>query len=206
MPDLIPPRRQVAFIGYKDFDEPGHLLSCPFGSMANVKALLEPILAEGGGDIAEDVGGGLQLADGLPWTAPHKVLVHFLDAPPHGEKHHDMDREEGFFDDPDGYDRCHPASAGFAAHAGRVVDVAAVARSLARRRVKYTMVRCGRPDKDHVRTERLAAVCRGEYELEADESRSAGRRGPMPVFKDLRLDESGAGEYVSLVLASANLG
>ena len=102
-----PVASQVAFIGYKDFDEPGHLLSCPFGSMADVRSLLASLEASGGGDIAEDVGGGLQLADGLAWSAPLKVLVHFLDAPPHGEEHHELDKEEAFCDDPDGFDRCH---------------------------------------------------------------------------------------------------
>ena len=80
--------------------------------------------------------------------------------------------------------------------------MAGVARSLARRRVKYTMVRCGRP-KDHARTERLAGLCRRQYEEEADEARRTGKKGQMPVFKDLKLDENGADEYLSLVLASA---
>jgi hypothetical protein len=193
---------QVAFIGYKDFDEPGHLVSCPFGSMADVKRLLAPLEASGGADIAEDVGGGLQQADDLAWSAPLKVLVHFLDAPPHGEKHHEMHMEEAFFDDPDGYDRCHEASSCFEVYRERIVDLGAVARSLARKRVRYTMVRCGRP-KDHARTQRVADVCRRQYEEEAEEARRTGRKGQMPVFRDLTLDQNQAIEYLSLVLASA---
>ena len=46
-------------------------------------------------DIPEDVYGALEAARGLNWAqAGHKILVHVLDAPPHGSAFHDLSPDE----------------------------------------------------------------------------------------------------------------
>jgi hypothetical protein len=80
----------VAFVGYRDFGDTTPFVSVPFTS--NIQSFLsqiDGIHSEGGGDIAEDVAGGLTHVADLNWgDADIRVLVHIADAPAHGNQFH----------------------------------------------------------------------------------------------------------------------
>ena len=92
---------RVAVVAYRDFcDGARRLQVLPFtDSSRGALAFLEGIHADGGGDAAEDVRGGLEAALGLGWhvgvtdaqNAKYtKVIVHIADAPAHGTAYHDF--------------------------------------------------------------------------------------------------------------------
>ncbi|KAJ1556879.1 hypothetical protein HK405_001512, partial [Cladochytrium tenue] len=53
-------------------------------NISEVEAFIDTTKAEGGGDAAEDIVGGLHEATKLDWNARYNVLLHFADAPGHG--------------------------------------------------------------------------------------------------------------------------
>ena len=59
-------------------------------SVDTFKRFCDPIIADGGGDIPEDVFGGLEKAGELGWTTDGstRVLFHIADAPCHGREYH----------------------------------------------------------------------------------------------------------------------
>jgi hypothetical protein len=93
---------RFSFIAYRDRDlndpslERGHMQICNFTTDSHVAvSKLATINAYGGGDVAEDVGDALEKAVSLKWESEFRILVHFLDAPPHGSAHHDLDEPFG---------------------------------------------------------------------------------------------------------------
>eukprot|EP00438_Fugacium_kawagutii_P032391 Skav234894 [mRNA] locus=scaffold840:603122:603883:- [translate_table: standard] len=72
-------------------DGDGHLQHCDLTEdVASVKYLLSTLSATGGGDGPEDVVGGLRVAaETLTWTAQHRTVFLFADAPNHGHLLHD---------------------------------------------------------------------------------------------------------------------
>ena len=87
-PDLV---LKVAFVGYRDHcDREKRIISLPFTvDIAYFKSFVSKIQADGGGDAAEDVFGGLEKAGELQWSAPTRILFHVADAPCHGRQYHD---------------------------------------------------------------------------------------------------------------------
>jgi hypothetical protein len=87
-PDLV---LKLAFVGYRDHcDREKRIISLPFtGDIAYFKSFVSKIQADGGGDAAEDVFGGLEKAGELQWSAPTRILFHVADAPCHGKQYHD---------------------------------------------------------------------------------------------------------------------
>lgn len=85
-------RVRVAFVGYRDFDgvaterewKRQYEIEPLTDDVELVRAFVGRIEPSGGGDSAEDVFGGLQLALGLDWRADARVIIHFADAPGHG--------------------------------------------------------------------------------------------------------------------------
>ncbi len=76
---------RVAFIGYRDFGDAGHLNVTPFTTDVEVcRTAVNSERASGGGDFPEDVAGGLMMASSLPWgERSANFLVLICDAPCH---------------------------------------------------------------------------------------------------------------------------
>ena len=88
---------RLAFVGYRDFcDEEERLTTVPFTkSVARFVNNVSKKIAMGGGDIPEDVFGGLDAAMGLNWKADTRVLIHICDAPCHGSRFHPPGMSDG---------------------------------------------------------------------------------------------------------------
>jgi Alpha-kinase family len=84
---------QVAFVAYRDHCDGAkrfekHTFS---SSISAFEAALERVVANGGGDVPEDVHGGLQQALTLDWEcngAATRLLIHIADCPCHGTAYH----------------------------------------------------------------------------------------------------------------------
>jgi len=77
---------RVAFVAYRDFGDDGHLRVTPFTTdlEACKKAVTEEEPSGWGGDIPEDVAGGLMMASGLQWRPRSaNFLILICDAPCH---------------------------------------------------------------------------------------------------------------------------
>ena len=115
---------------------------------AGLRSLRE-IRAEGGGDIPEDVYGALEAARGLNWAqAGHEILVHVLDAPPHGSAFHDLSPDE---------DKSFDVS----------TPLLETIRSFAADNIYYVMLRCGSMESIH-NTSKFASLCDLKYSEEAN--------------------------------------
>lgn len=80
----------IAFVGYRDHCDFERIVMRNFSAeCASFSSFLVSVKATGGGDEAEDVFGGLDTILQLNWTAPCRVLMHFADAPCHGNRFHD---------------------------------------------------------------------------------------------------------------------
>eukprot|EP00762_Andalucia_godoyi_P005391 ANDGO_08357.mRNA.1 Alpha-protein kinase vwkA len=178
-----------AFVSYKDIGEADHLQSTEFSEDPSpVARLLLSVTASGGGDFAEDVAGGLNVVSKLDWHNANRVLVHVLDAPPHGREFHSMGaRNDNYYDAP------HPNN----------IDLKAVIKDLATKRVDYTMVRCGDSEQDIVSTDQYGKVCCDIYDEVVSEMKHQGVRGRLPVFRDLKLGTAHAKDFFELVVTSS---
>jgi len=59
----------------------------PFNTPNNMRSLIDSVGVEGNADDAEDVLGGYEKVFTLDWIpGHHRVLLHFLDMPPHGRR------------------------------------------------------------------------------------------------------------------------
>jgi hypothetical protein len=86
-------RVRVAFVGYRDFDDTPRFVAIPFTDADTVQGELGRVTAYGGGDVAEDVHGGLLTLLDLPYDPAEGdvgVLLHVCDAPCHGKRYHDV--------------------------------------------------------------------------------------------------------------------
>jgi hypothetical protein len=84
---------RLAFVGYRDIGDVEQFTVLPFTT--NVQEVVDFLnrteASGGGGDAAEDVMGGLEIATKLEWTCGSKTvrrLVHIGDAPSHGTRYH----------------------------------------------------------------------------------------------------------------------
>jgi hypothetical protein len=76
---------RIAVVGYKDHDDGHHIQFLDFTPSADqVYSFLEGLTASGGGDLPEDVLGGIHQALNLTWKQQTRCIVHIADAPPHG--------------------------------------------------------------------------------------------------------------------------
>eukprot|EP00438_Fugacium_kawagutii_P032389 Skav234892 [mRNA] locus=scaffold840:591054:594227:- [translate_table: standard] len=88
----IPLRVRFGFVAYRDYmDGAGHLQHCDLTEdVDSVKGFIAGLSATGGDDGPEDVVGGLRVAaETLTWTAQHRTVFLFADAPNHGHLLHD---------------------------------------------------------------------------------------------------------------------
>lgn len=178
---------RFAFISYKDRDfadsklEHGHLQCCNFTSDSRVATQeLAQMYAKGGGDIAEDVGDALEKAASLQWASDFRLLIHFLDAPPHGSAYHDLDeRYDARLDD--------------------ATDIARIVCSMASNRIDYVMVRCG-GEVEQRYTEKFARFCMDAYEGARRSMQAKRVLGHLPRFKAFSLDTSDASQFLAVIL------
>ncbi|KAI0881240.1 uncharacterized protein GGS22DRAFT_181772 [Annulohypoxylon maeteangense] len=84
---------RVAIVGYKDHaDNPNiqFLDFTPDTAKANMFLDMLVVMNGGGGDLPEDVLGGIQQAINASWLQESRCIIHITDAPPHGRNLHDM--------------------------------------------------------------------------------------------------------------------
>lgn len=80
---------RLAVVAYRDYEDDPRTESLPFTRDVQVfESFLGALEAKGGGDPAEDVISGLQKACTLEWASVARLLVHFADAPCHGDAYH----------------------------------------------------------------------------------------------------------------------
>ena len=81
---------RVCFVGYRDIKDRDRFRVCGFSDdISMVKQFIASTNAEGGGDMPEDLQGGLKLALLQDWTAEAAKRVFIItDAPCHGNKYH----------------------------------------------------------------------------------------------------------------------
>ena len=149
---------RLAFVAYTDVPEPGYPIHypdpesvpdeckpqvCDFSSdVVQAEEAISRVLASGGEDYAEDVLGGLAAVCKLSWSGSRKILIHFLDAPPHGKEHHDEKYEDAYYED--------------------VPDIRWLVSKLGNNRVSQVMVRCG-GESEIRKTQKFADVCESVY-------------------------------------------
>merc|ERR1712232_890882 len=82
----------IGFVGYRDFNDSKRFETLGFtDDVSAFKSFVSGVKADGGGDAAEDVAGGLDKATGLDWDVGRdgstRILVHIADAPAHGNQY-----------------------------------------------------------------------------------------------------------------------
>jgi len=91
------PSFRVAFLGYRDYGDPDNMrfVDIPFFSLDDSQAVasfqrtLGATQADGGGDGPEDIAGAMNYAlTKMSWKSSTRLVIHFADAPCHGNKYH----------------------------------------------------------------------------------------------------------------------
>ncbi len=179
----------VGFVSQKDFDashkpDAGHL---DFQSLtddcAPLTAMIKEVKASGGGDTCEDVHGALKLASSMrmAWSRSNRIIIHFLDAPPHGESYHDLGA---------GSDHHYKTTD------NKLTDTL---RYMARERMHYTMVQCVTEGAHTL--DKFAKVCEKVYSENA--AAQGGQAGIIPKFTPLNIKTSDHKQFFELVIASS---
>ncbi|KAJ4224224.1 hypothetical protein NW757_014354 [Fusarium falciforme] len=92
---------RMAVVGYKDHGDNPHIQYLDFTSHSSqVHSFLKTLVASGGGDVPEDVLGGLNQALKASWKLPTRCIIHITDAPPHGRTLNDLDDDDDRFPQP----------------------------------------------------------------------------------------------------------
>ena len=88
LPDL---NFSVAFVGYRDHcDGSDRVVVLDFTtSIWEFRSFMGSIAAKGGGDVPEDVFGGIEEVTKLSWIRQTRILFHIADSPCHGTRFHD---------------------------------------------------------------------------------------------------------------------
>ena len=92
---------RVGFVGYRDHCDEAHgivrLETLDFLGADKMdvfeKFLKTKCRAAGGGDVPEDVAGGLEACTHLSWESNVRLVVMFADAPAHGDEYHPFGRD-----------------------------------------------------------------------------------------------------------------
>ncbi|KAJ2904952.1 hypothetical protein MKZ38_006817 [Zalerion maritima] len=76
---------RIAVVGYKDHGDKPNIQFLDFTTdVCRVRSFLDELSAFGGGDVPEDVLGGIQKAIDASWSQQTRCMIHIADAPPHG--------------------------------------------------------------------------------------------------------------------------
>lgn len=97
---------RFSVVGYRDYGDEQQFEILPFtGEVENVESFLSKLKATGGGDVCEDVIGGLDHAMELEWQARTRIMYLVSDCPPHGVRFNDQElkvtREHNYDERPD---------------------------------------------------------------------------------------------------------
>ena len=85
---------RVAFVGYRDYFDSERFVTVDFTQdIAAFRHEIQHITAMGGGDIPEDMAGGLHKALQLTWKARTRSLILIADAPCHGREFHSFEED-----------------------------------------------------------------------------------------------------------------
>ena len=85
---------RVAFVGYRDYFDAERFVAVDFTTdAAAFRHELQHVTATGGGDIPEDMAGGLHRALQLSWRARTRSLILIADAPCHGREFHPFEED-----------------------------------------------------------------------------------------------------------------
>ena len=85
---------RVAFVGYRDYFDTERFVLVDFTTdLGKFRADIAHVTAVGGGDIPEDMAGGLWQASQLSWRARTRSLIVIADAPCHGRDYHNFDED-----------------------------------------------------------------------------------------------------------------
>ena len=179
----------VGFVSQKDFDksnkpDTGHL---DFEALTDdgpcLLATINAVEASGGGDTCEDVHGALKLASSMrmAWSRSNKIIIHFLDAPPHGKSYHDLGASSDYH-----YDTTDD-------------KLTETLRHMARERIHYTMVKCVTEGAHTL--DKFAKVCERVYSENA--AAQSGQAGIIPKFTPLNITTTEHRQFFELVIASS---
>lgn len=87
---------RLAFVGYRDLnlpkDEQFSILD--FTNEKVFRSFVSMVECEWGGDVCEDVLGGLEKTTELNWKQSVRILIHVGDCPSHGQRYHDLSEED----------------------------------------------------------------------------------------------------------------
>ena len=82
---------RIAVVAYRDHMDTPKIEFLDFTpSASRVRSFLNGLTAFGGGDIAEDVLGGIQQALNATWKQQTRCIIHIADSPPHGRSLNDF--------------------------------------------------------------------------------------------------------------------
>ena len=96
---------RVAFVGYRDYFDAERFVTVDFTTdVAAFRHEVQHIAAVGGGDIPEDMAGGLHRACLLSWKARTRSLILIADAPCHGREFHSFEEDPRNADVADQFD------------------------------------------------------------------------------------------------------
>jgi hypothetical protein len=92
---------RVAVVSYKDHNDDPNIEFLDFTPSADrVHQFLDRLNACGGGDVPEDVLGGVHRALNASWKQQTRCIIHIADAPPHGRLLHDLDDSQDCYANP----------------------------------------------------------------------------------------------------------
>jgi hypothetical protein len=92
---------RVAVVSYKDHGDNPNIEFLDFTPSADqVRQFLDRLNADGGGDLPEDVLGGVHRALNASWKQQTRCIIHIADAPPHGRSLHDLGDSQDDYPNP----------------------------------------------------------------------------------------------------------
>jgi hypothetical protein len=180
---------KVGFVSCKDFNrsrvpEEGHLASHPLDANGDaVQATINSVSPSGGGgDWCEDVAGALDVAANpmMGWARQNRLVIHFLDAPPHGKEYHDLGPEnDHHMDVGDGLTQ--------------------TLREMARQRICYSVVQCV-DDQTKIHLSKYVRLADAVY---TEEARAlVGRPGKTPKFNASEVQHDNYQQLFAIVVDS----
>ena len=174
---------KFGFVSYKDFDDSGHLATHVLDSnFAKLEEMIATLRPSGGGDFCEDVAGALDAAvdDVMGWGARHKIVIHFLDAPPHGRDYHDLGSRG---DD----------------HLDVGTGLSDTLRRMAQNRISYTVVQCVE-NESKVHLVKFIQAAHAIYASEVQKMKT--KTGKLPQFVPVEVSHDNHQQWFAIVLES----
>ncbi len=162
-----------------------HLATEPLDTNVDkLETLIASLTPSGGGDYCEDVAGALDAAidDVMGWNkrTAHKLVIHFLDAPPHGKEFHDLGKSADN-------------------HLDEETNLSDTLRKMAQNRVSYTVVQCVE-DQSKVHLLKFVHAAHAIYASEVRKMK--GHPGKLPQFVPVEVSHENYQQWFAIVLES----